>query len=272
VMGILLFLVLVAPWFILSELRNPGFLNYFFVNENFLRFVKHDYGDAYGSGHLYRRGSALLMFLAATAPWCLFAFWRVVRTRTVRSVLTLADKQASFLFLGFAVGTLFWCLARQLLTTYLLPMVPLFAAWLAMTTPDEVSRKRIFAVTTALVAVMAVASIVCVPFLRNTSTTREIVEVAYQHYDSNAFYEPLVFGIKTPYSALFYARGWVVPHPKETLQESIRRCGGTWQSVLVIIHEKQKAELQRLKPERWKKLATAGKWMLVRVAVPAPEL
>lgn len=45
-------------WFAACELRNPGFLPYFFVNENFLRFITPDYGDAYGNGHVYPRGAA----------------------------------------------------------------------------------------------------------------------------------------------------------------------------------------------------------------------
>ena len=269
--GVLLFLALVAPWFILSELRNPGFMKYFFLNENLLRFVKHDYGDAYGSGHLYPRGSALLMFLAATAPWCLFAFWQVARNRTVKRVLSLADKQAGFLFLGFAAGTLFWCLARQLLITYTLPMVPLFAAWLAMTTRDAVARKRIFAVTTSLVAVMAAASIACVPFLRNTFTTRQIMREARQYAAEGSRPEPFLFAHKTPYSALFYARGWVTPHPNERLCESLARCTGEGRSALVAVRKGRKSDLQGLSPGSWSRLASAGDWTLLRVAVPVSE-
>jgi len=41
--GSLLFLVLAVPWHWLAAIRNPGFLYYFFVNEQFLRFLgKHD--------------------------------------------------------------------------------------------------------------------------------------------------------------------------------------------------------------------------------------
>ncbi len=41
--GSLLFLVLAAPWHVLAALRNQGFLWFFFVNEQFLRFLgKHD--------------------------------------------------------------------------------------------------------------------------------------------------------------------------------------------------------------------------------------
>ncbi|MCL2877936.1 MAG: glycosyltransferase family 39 protein, partial [Acidobacteria bacterium] len=39
VKGTLLFLLLAAPWHVLAAVRNPGFLWYYFVNEQFLRFL-----------------------------------------------------------------------------------------------------------------------------------------------------------------------------------------------------------------------------------------
>jgi len=270
--GILLFLVLVAPWFVLCELRNPGFLKYFFLNENLLRFVKHNYGDAYGSGHMYKRGSALLMFLGASAPWCLLALWQVVRSRSAKRVLTLADKTASFLFLGFAVGTLFWCLARQLLITYTLPLVPLFAAWLAIMVREEPElRRKIVAASSALLLAMSGISVICPLFLQATATTRPIVRLAQQQVSKQAS-EPLLFAFRTPYSALFYARNQVQPHPEEPLRESLARCRSNHtESALVVLGKKQKRELQGLKPESWTKLASAGNWTLARVQLQTFE-
>ncbi len=74
--GIPLFALLVVPWFVLAEMRNPGFLHYFFVNENLLRFLRPEYGDLYGTGHPFPRGSAVLMFVIAAIPWSLVAIRR----------------------------------------------------------------------------------------------------------------------------------------------------------------------------------------------------
>ena len=43
--GPLVFLLLTAPWYVLMEQQTPGFLKYFFLHENLLRFLVHDYGD-----------------------------------------------------------------------------------------------------------------------------------------------------------------------------------------------------------------------------------
>ena len=274
VAGTLLFLAMVVPWFALCEMRNPGFLKYFFLNENLLRFVTHDYGDAYGSGHLYPHGTALLMLAAAAAPWSLVGLWRVVRHWTEVRVECLKDRQAGFLVLGFAAGTLFWCLARQLLFTYVLPMVPLFAAWLVLTTRGEAIRKRLLVAATALVVVMAAVSFACVPLMQNTKTTRQIVREARRHatVGEKQQQEPLLFVYKTPYSALFYARAWVTPHPKETLVKSLARFRGEGHSALAVVRDVHAKEFQSLPSGSWKRLASEGEWTLIRVATPAPEI
>jgi len=268
VSGILLFLALVVPWFVLCEARNPGFLKYFFLNENLLRFVTHDYGDAYGSGHLYPRGSALLMFLAASAPWSLFALWQVARSRSAARILTLADRQESFLFLGFAAGTLFWCFARQLLATYTLPLVPLFAAWLAFRIRhDSALTRKTVAAASVLLAVMGALALACPLALRETASSRQIVRAARRFADEQAFKGPLVFARKTPYSALFYARGWVLPHPKEPLGDTLARCREHAETVLVAVPAKQEGAVVLSLSNSAARVASTGKWSLLRVAL-----
>ena len=64
VSGLAVFLAGTAPWYLLAERATPGFLRYFFVNEHILRYISHDYGDLYGSGHTQPFGAVWLMLLA----------------------------------------------------------------------------------------------------------------------------------------------------------------------------------------------------------------
>jgi len=269
VQGGLLFFALAAPWFVVCEQHNPGFLKYFFINENLLRFVQHEYGDAYGNGHLYPRGSALWMFIAAAAPWSLFALWRLYRERPFLRSLTRADERESFLFIGFLAGVLFWCLARQLLITYTLPLVPVFAAWFTLTTqPGSALHRWMTRAMPILLALMAIVSLAVIPFLQDTSTTRHVVSHARQYAAANALKEPLLFAHKTPYSALFYARSWVVPHPKETLAVTLARSQRTERGALVIVNRRQASELEALPSQNVERVTTLGEWTLVHVRFP----
>ena len=49
--GTILTTILVVPWYVIAELKTPGFLNYFIVGEHFKRFL-----DPGWSGDLYGRG------------------------------------------------------------------------------------------------------------------------------------------------------------------------------------------------------------------------
>ena len=74
-----IFFLIAVPWFVLVEQRNPGAVWYFFYNENFMRFISHDYGDKYGAGREAFRGVAVLWAIVATLPWALIPLWDLFR-------------------------------------------------------------------------------------------------------------------------------------------------------------------------------------------------
>ena len=76
--GTAILLIITTPWFVLAEKATPGFLRYFFINEHFLRYLVHNYGDKYGSGHVYFRGSAWGMLLLGFFPWTFFLIGSLV--------------------------------------------------------------------------------------------------------------------------------------------------------------------------------------------------
>ena len=123
--GAVLFLFIIVPYFWAVETHQPGFLRYFFINENLMRFLVRDYGDQYGAGRETFRGMAAVWALVVTLPWSLFVIFRRP------SVWRRARPLGSFLLLSVIVITLFWCLTSRVPIAYLLPVVPLFAAYLS---------------------------------------------------------------------------------------------------------------------------------------------
>ncbi len=132
--GPLLFLLIAAPWYALMERATPGFLKYFFLHENLLRFLVHDYGDKYGAGRETFRGMALVWAAVVTLPWTPLLFWRRGSWReTLRAALPLRSAAPDTLLAwGLVAITGFWCLTSRVPLAYLLPAVPLFAARLAL--------------------------------------------------------------------------------------------------------------------------------------------
>ncbi|MGN0886231.1 MAG: ArnT family glycosyltransferase [Candidatus Spyradenecus sp.] len=116
-----LFLLLVAPWFVAMEVREPGTLRYFFLNENLGRFLVQEYGDRYGSGHKTFCGVAAVWFLVGAAPWSLALFRRRAWHRL----------RANFPALATVTMVGFWCLTPRCPVAYLLPAIPPAAWWIA---------------------------------------------------------------------------------------------------------------------------------------------
>jgi 4-amino-4-deoxy-L-arabinose transferase-like glycosyltransferase len=120
VSGMAVFFLGTLPWYLLAERATPGFLRYFFINEHILRFITHDYGDLYGSGHTQPFGAVWLMLLASALPWTVVLV-RAAAARIGRRRATSPDPLLDYVLVWALVPPLFFTFARQLLATYLLP-------------------------------------------------------------------------------------------------------------------------------------------------------
>src|SRR3546814_19722372 len=68
--GLLLTAALSLPWYILAEIKTPGFLDYFIVGEHFRRFLDPGWtGDLYGTAHKQAYGTIWYYWLQASFPW-----------------------------------------------------------------------------------------------------------------------------------------------------------------------------------------------------------
>ena len=265
--GSIIFLIIVAPWFYLAETRNPGFLKYFFVNENFLRFIIHDYGDKYGSGHEHIRGTAIIMMIGAAFPWSIYGVYRLFKCRSlyyIKKVFT-DDKMSFFLFV-VVVDTIFWSFARQLLMTYLYPLVPLFAAWLAILIKQQTERVhedcRIFnmhAFTICLIT--TVLLVAATPIMSQRRSTRNLIEISdvYSVEQNPKFY----FVRNTPHSAYFYGKKRIISHPKEPVETSLAAIRSN-NSVIGFIRNKYYKRLSADERQKIRVLEQYGKYILFR--------
>jgi len=161
-LGPILFFAIAAPWFVLMARANPDFLYYFFVNENFLRFLVHEYGDKYGAGRETFCGMAAVWTLVVTLPWSPFFLWRVWKSRTALRPGANAPA-AAILGWGVVGMTAFWCLTSRVPVAYLIPVVPLFAGWLVLSA-DEGERglcRRILPFASAATGLVLAVCLLC---------------------------------------------------------------------------------------------------------------
>ena len=115
---LLAFAVIAAPWFVLVSLRNPEFVEFFFVREHFQRFASKHVGHPEGP-FFY-----LPILLGGPLPWTLLAL-PLAGTRAGRAALGGLPRDAVlFLGLWFVVVVGFFSVASSKLPPYVLPALP----------------------------------------------------------------------------------------------------------------------------------------------------
>ncbi|MDD5285922.1 MAG: glycosyltransferase family 39 protein [Desulfuromonadaceae bacterium] len=122
--GMLLFLAVAAPWFVVVSLQNPEFANFFFIHEHFERFTSTVHGR-------YQPFWFFLPVLAGTMlPWSFFipgALGRAWRDRHHES-----GQAALFLLIWTLLIFLFFSISGSKLIPYMLPIFPPLAILIAI--------------------------------------------------------------------------------------------------------------------------------------------
>lgn len=211
VKGSLLTLAIAAPWYVLAEIRTPGFWEYFFIGEHWNRFTVTGWaGDKYGTAHATQRGTIWLFALAAILPWTLLVplLWigRKVAASQIPERTGYSRSFTAYLLAWSVASCLFFTLSGNILWTYVLPALPamslLAARWL--------SRDARTGLVNSVVAggVLAMALLVAAFFVReglaDSWKSAKTVVLAHQ---AKASGQPLFFLGDLPYSASFYSKG-----------------------------------------------------------------
>ena len=219
--GSLLVLLLVVPWYVLAELRTPGFLNYFLVGEHWHRFVTPGWsGDRYGGAHSAPWGSIWAYAWFATLPWSLLLplawwRWRKAKAQSIAlqesAALAAPDHQPlqNYLLLWSLAPALFFTFAGNILWTYVLPAIPplalLGAAWLSRSYDDDrVNRWLVRGLAGSTVLLAGFVLTLNLKSFEDYQTTKLLIS---DFNTLNTRSSALLFYPVRPYSASFYTQG-----------------------------------------------------------------
>lgn len=264
--GIFVFLILTVPWFWLAENRNPGFLKYFFLNENLLRFVTHKYGDLYGSGRTQPYGTAAAMLFLAGLPWSLWCAILLFRKHRWKWLISFFRDEGTSLFTFGLIGiTLFLCLARQLVMPYVLPILPFFAIWGAILMRKSGMNKTAFMRFWVTVVILyGIAHPFALPLVEKKFSTREIVKLAKDKVNHLGLNGGLVFVPSVPYSAYFYGQDFIIPHKKEDTEITILQGLNSGKDHLYAVKQRFVPEIPSQLLDKLKPICVFGDWILYR--------
>ena len=172
----LVFLVIAAPWHILAALRNPsqgavkGFLWFYFVNEQFLRYVNKRVPPGYDTVPILIFWGLTVLWLA---PWMVFLPHGLKqipwRWREIRAQLSSAQRASLFFVLWALVIVGFFSFSTRQ-EYYTIPAVPalalLIGSWLAKEAASPESESRAGRTSSwVLFVIVALGSVVGVALL-----------------------------------------------------------------------------------------------------------
>jgi 4-amino-4-deoxy-L-arabinose transferase-like glycosyltransferase len=121
--GVLLFIVVAAPWYVAVQLRNPEFFRIFFLEHNLARFGTNRYH------HPQPFWFCIPVITLELIPWTVFT--AVAAVETVRgwwsersAVFDSGDALSAFLVLWLAFPLLFFSISQSKLPGYIVPALP----------------------------------------------------------------------------------------------------------------------------------------------------
>jgi 4-amino-4-deoxy-L-arabinose transferase-like glycosyltransferase len=115
--GALIFLIVAAPWYVLISMRNPDYISYFILKQNFGNFLSKAQATHPRPFYYY-----VPVLLSGMLPWSCFV--PLAFLRPLDRKLQKIDDGVLFLLCWFLVIFLFFSVASSKLGTYILPALP----------------------------------------------------------------------------------------------------------------------------------------------------
>jgi 4-amino-4-deoxy-L-arabinose transferase-like glycosyltransferase len=120
--GSLIFLIITAPWFVLVSIKNPEFLEFFFIHEHFQRFAQNSHNR---NGPIYFFIPLLLVGILPWVPQLPMAFMSAIK-RTKNSYLV-----NRLLICWVVIIFVFFSISSSKLPGYIIPIFPAIAILIA---------------------------------------------------------------------------------------------------------------------------------------------
>jgi 4-amino-4-deoxy-L-arabinose transferase-like glycosyltransferase len=207
--GSLLTLAIAVPWYVIAEMRTPGFLQYFIIGEHWQRYVNSGWkGDLYGTSHAEPHGAIWLYGFAVALPWSLIVVLAALRNSIkAKQIWPKVSSEVAYLLCWIAAPLLFFTLAGNILPVYALPAIPafaLFASYLLL--PKQLQHKKLaWSVWSAawLLPLFAVWVLAAHLDRLEQRSQRTLMR-------ANTSALPVVYIYKRPYSASFYSSGQAI--------------------------------------------------------------
>lgn len=272
--GTLVMLTLVLPWYIVAEMKTPGFIDYFIVGEHIKRFIVSDWpGDLYGHAHDSPRGTIWLHLVLASFPWGLIALlgWGLTRRHGIRVDNAWQRERPGLTGLILAAAltpAIFFTFSGNILGTYVLPGLP-FLAVLTTGLLSGIGGRFVckYALAIALVIPVLGTSIGTWYALNPEELKTERGLVTRIVALPGISLDELYYLNKAPFSARFYTRGKVRIMSREELDRCL--AGGLEDHQILLAVKKQNRNIVQMLQARAEVIDNSLRYAVFRLSMDA---
>jgi 4-amino-4-deoxy-L-arabinose transferase-like glycosyltransferase len=204
--GVLITGITAIPWYILTEKKTPGFIDYFVVGEHFKRFLDTSWkGDLYGFAKTLPIGMIWVFFFIFAFPWIQILFVALWKNR--KNIFK--DSWVSFLVLWLFWIPVFFTFTKSGLHTYILPSVIPMALLLIFYWGEfkEKVLLRLGLVFPTLVILAFLVLLFSGEFKTFMNTDKFLLK--HQQNDVTSEQIPIYYWFDKTYSSQFYSSGKV---------------------------------------------------------------
>lgn len=261
--GLVLFAALALPWFVLAQLKYPGFFDYMFVGQQFNRYTATVFNNPQ-PWWFYLLALTLLFF-----PWLFFALGQVhrVTTTTRATALDIPEVWWRLCWVWVLAILLFFSLPTSKLVGYILPVVPALALLAALGWQRSMAHRRLarglFAGIVVLDVGIALGVVLQVGEVTRTGRAQDVAAVLAC---AAAPEDTIYVADKFPYDLPFYAqtrKALVVLADWPYLRQ---HTGDGWQRELFegADFDAQAAQALQALSQLGQVAATPGNWLVTR--------
>ncbi len=206
------FLVFTLPWYVMAEIRTPGFLDYFIVGEHFKRFVVSGWqGDLYGNAHKEVRGTIWLFWLLSAFPWSPLIIWQTVKGFANSRINSVGNSTFRlFLWSWMLSPLILFTLAGNVLPSYVMPAIPPMAILIACNINLDSERERKYVKYASLVTCLLIAAVTILLASGLTSKQAEKGLLSIWKQQNNYQNVGLYYLDKRPFSGQYYSKGQAI--------------------------------------------------------------
>lgn len=222
VSGLLIFIVLLAPWHILAQLQAPEFLRFYFIDQQFLR---------YATPIAHRSQFPLFyvpVILLGALPWIYFLPKTVWALKKIRWKTRFQYENELFFISWFLFVFLFFSASNSELIPYILPAFPPLAILIAHHLAKRLTQVIVIYLITSFIFITAVTRVdyfdnhtikpLALFIKQHAEPTDEVV--AYRHYHQDLpFYLQRIITVNESFDELAFGaqhentKQWMIDEP-----------------------------------------------------------